>query len=106
MGGERQRVDSKLYAYDLARNARNPGKDFDGLRAAGIRYPRGIWSDGETMWVAELASMTRSTPISPGQQGLEPRRRLRDLRDCGAAGNHDPERHLVRRDDDVGGRRR
>ena len=43
----------KIYAYDLARKARSPGKDFSGLIAAGNNDPAGIWSDGETMWVAD-----------------------------------------------------
>ena len=28
-------------------------RDFDKLRAAGNRYPKGIWSDGTTMWVLD-----------------------------------------------------
>ena len=43
--------DDKLYAYDMATRARDPGRDFNTLSA----YPRGIWSDGITMWVADIA---------------------------------------------------
>ena len=32
---------------------RNPAADFNGLISAGNIAPRGIWSDGETMWVAD-----------------------------------------------------
>ena len=32
--------------------APNSAQDFDTLRDAGNNYPRGIWSDGTTMWVA------------------------------------------------------
>ena len=34
--------------------ARVSGEDFDTLEAAGNTWPFGIWSDGETMWVADL----------------------------------------------------
>ena len=43
----------KLYAYDLDTKARVPAKDFDTLAAAGNNDPRGLWSDGATMWVAD-----------------------------------------------------
>ena len=33
---------------------RKPSEDFDGLEAAGNADPTGIWSDGVTMWVADL----------------------------------------------------
>ena len=39
-------------AYDLPVE-RVPSQDFDTLREAGIDEPIGIWSDGETMWVAD-----------------------------------------------------
>ena len=51
--------DDKLYAYSLATKARDSAKDFDSLVAAGYTIPRGntsprgIWSDGATMWVAD-----------------------------------------------------
>ena len=34
----------------------NPAADFNTLADASIQVPRGIWSDDETMWVADLAS--------------------------------------------------
>ena len=45
--------DLKIYAYDLATQARDPVRDFDTLADAGRREYRvsGIWSDGTTMWV-------------------------------------------------------
>ena len=46
--------DSNIYAYDLATKARVPAKDFNTLDAAGNDSPRGIWSDGTTMWVADI----------------------------------------------------
>ena len=33
---------------------RNPAADFNGLQSAGNTFPLGIWSDGATMWVADL----------------------------------------------------
>ena len=33
--------------------ARNPAEDFNTLDAAGNDSPRGVWSDGETMWVLD-----------------------------------------------------
>ena len=33
---------------------RNPAADFNGLQSAGNTFPLGIWSDGETMWVADV----------------------------------------------------
>ena len=67
--------------------AGTPGKDIDGLSAAGNDDPEGIWSDGTTMWVADetdeklyaydLASGARV----PGK----------DFDSLDAAGNGDPE---------------
>ena len=47
----------KIFAYRLAGEygARDPAKDFTGLDPAGNNGPRGIWSDGETMFVVERA---------------------------------------------------
>ena len=77
----------KVYAYDLARNARNRGKDFDGLIAAGNNDPVGIWSDGETMWIVDwvddkvYAYLTGSRAWTPAG----------DFDTLQAAGNRDPE---------------
>ena len=46
-------LQDKLYAYGLATESYDPGKDFDTLEVAGQRWPTGIWSDGTTMWVAD-----------------------------------------------------
>ena len=45
--------DAKIYAYTLATGVRNPDKDFDTVAAAGNDDPRGLWSDGTTIWVAD-----------------------------------------------------
>ena len=48
--------DGKLYAYNMSTTARDPGKEFDTLRAAGNYFPEGIWSDGVTMWVVDVGA--------------------------------------------------
>ena len=45
--------DPKIYAYTLATGVRDSGEDIDTLAAAGNDDPRGLWSDGTTMWVAD-----------------------------------------------------
>ena len=47
--------DDKIYAYNLSAKARDFGKDFNTLDAAGNEGPAGIWSDGTTMWVADYS---------------------------------------------------
>ena len=47
--------DEKIYAYDLSTKQRDPSKDFDTLKEASNGLPRGIWSNGSTMWVADLS---------------------------------------------------
>ena len=46
-------IGGKIYAYDLATAARVRDMEFDALDAAGNFVPRGIWSDGTTMWVSD-----------------------------------------------------
>ncbi len=48
--------DGKLYAYNMSTKARDPGKEFNTLRAAGNYFPEGIWSDGVTMWVVDVGA--------------------------------------------------
>ena len=48
-------VINKLYAFNVATKQRDQGKDFNTLNDAGNAKPWGIWSDGETMWVADFA---------------------------------------------------
>ena len=47
--GDRQ----KIYAYNVETTLRYPAKDFNNLSDVGNDKPRGIWSDGETMWVVD-----------------------------------------------------
>ena len=44
-----------IYAYDISLQIRDPRKDFTALSAAGNDRPRGIWSNGTIMWVADQA---------------------------------------------------
>ena len=53
-------VDEKIYAYNLAAESirsadrtRVSSKEFNTLSDAGNNDPRGLWSDGTTMWVAD-----------------------------------------------------
>ena len=52
-GQDFQRKVSKIYVYLLSNGTRVPNQDFDTLRKAGNHSPEGIWSDGQTMWVAD-----------------------------------------------------
>ena len=47
--------DDKIFAYNLATGAPDPGQDFNSLRSAGNTDATGMWSDGETVWVADRA---------------------------------------------------
>ena len=44
----------KLFAYNMATKQRDSAKDFNTLDAAGNDSPRGLWSDGSTMWVVDV----------------------------------------------------
>ena len=91
--------DDKLYAYDMTTKAHDAGKDFNTLRAAGNEDLSGITSNGATMWVADrvdgkLYAYDMTTKGAGRGQGLRhPARRRKQA----------APRHLVRRDDDVGG---
>ena len=43
----------ELLAHNIEANVRNASYDFNTLAAAGNEHPSGIWSDGNTMWVAD-----------------------------------------------------
>ena len=43
----------KIYAYERSGGARDSSKDFDNLMAAGNVSPSGIWTDGNSMFVAD-----------------------------------------------------
>ena len=93
-------IEEKIYAYDLATKARVPDKDFDTLKAAGNTWPQGIWSDGTTMWAADFIE----EKIYAYDLATKARVPGKDFDTLKASGNTwIPERHLVRRYDDVGG---
>ncbi len=43
----------KIYAYNMITKERDSSKDFNMLQDAGNHHARDIWSDGDTMWVAD-----------------------------------------------------
>ena len=43
-----------VYAYDMTTKRHIPSKDFNTLGSAGQRDPKGLWSDGRTLWVTDL----------------------------------------------------
>ena len=46
--------DERIFAFRMSGDKRGePGRDFDTLVAAGNGSPRGIWSNGTTMWVVD-----------------------------------------------------
>ena len=53
VGGRRRRRPEST-AYDLATGARQTNRDIDTLDDAGNHYPTDLWSDGTTIWVADL----------------------------------------------------
>ena len=51
--GQDNNVGNKIYAFNLSARTRDAAKDFETLNAAGNHRPRGLWSDGTTMWVMD-----------------------------------------------------
>ena len=47
----------RLFAYNLQTKARDAAKDFTTLYDDGVRVPRGIWTDGTTMWVSDAENI-------------------------------------------------
>ena len=43
----------KIYAYDMTTKEREEEKEFNSLIAAGQSNPKGIWSNGDIMWVVD-----------------------------------------------------
>ena len=76
--------------------------DFDGLITAENNHPSGMWSDGTTMWVADLRRH-QALRLQPGHQGA---RRQQGLRYPGRSEQRQPLGHLVRRHNHVGCRLR
>lgn len=51
--GAAKSAEKRIYAYNMTTKLRDPDKDFKTLKEADNHRPRGIWSNGETMWVAD-----------------------------------------------------
>ena len=80
------RDDDKIFAYNLSTKAPNPSRDFNTLETAGNDDPHGIWSDGETMWVAD----TNRDRIMAYNLSTKARDPARDFETLKAAGNTAP----------------
>ena len=79
-------TDHKLYAYDMATQARVPAEDFDTLKASGNTRLEDIWSDGVTMWVADDSAKLFAYDMET--KARDPDEDFNTLR---AAGNTGPE---------------
>ena len=62
-------AEAALYAYDMTTKARDPSRDFNALRSAGNHDPTGIWSDGTTMWVADISEDKIYAYVMPSGDG-------------------------------------
>ena len=76
----------ELRAYKLTTKARDSGKDFNNLRAAGNTNPVGIWSDGTTMWVADRSG----AKLYAYDVASKLRAPAKDFDTLAAAGNRSP----------------
>ena len=82
--------DGKLYAYNVFwgtshlehRKERNPGEDFNTLRAAGNTQPLGIWTDRTTMWVVDRSD-AKIYAYNSLTKAHDPSRDFDTLRDAG-----------------------
>ena len=91
-------ADDAVYAYDVETGERVEGREFELDNTN--RAPRGVWSDRTLLWVSD------SGRNSLFAHDLESGERLPE-RDIALAGTQPRRaRHLVRRRDDVGARRR
>ena len=79
-------VDSRIYAYRMSDKSRDSGKDFNTLVAAGNDRPRGIWSDGVTMWVSDSVD----DRIYAYRMSDKSRDSGKDFNTLDPAGNDDP----------------
>ena len=80
------RDDDKIYAYNLSTKARDPARDFNTLEAANNTSPKDIWSDGETLWVAD----TDRDRIMAYNLSTKARDPAKDFNTLDAAGNDSP----------------
>ena len=76
----------ELRAYKMTTKARDSGKDFNTLRAAGNTNPFGIWSDGTTLWVADRSD----AKIYAYDRNTKLRAPAKDFNTLTVAGNRSP----------------
>lgn len=75
----------KLYAFSLSKRNRDAAKDFNTLESAGNDQPRGLWSDGITMWVADAKDdKIYAYRLSTQEPSLSDNNNLASLRLAGA----------------------
>ena len=70
----------------MSDKARDSSKDFDTLSAAGNTNPRGIWSNGTTMWVSDQTT----DKIYAYNMSDKARDSSKDFDTLSAAGNNVP----------------
>ena len=93
--GIRTNQNKKIFAYKLKLeegetedDRRVPSKDFDTLIDAGNERPRGLWSDGKTMWVAD--KIDNKIYAYHGFRASASRNSNEDFNTLKAAGNINP----------------
>ena len=86
--GNGERYDKKIFAYNLATKTRDESKEFETLRGAGNERPRGLWSDGKTMWVAD--KIDNKIYAYHGFRKTHDRNPNEDFNGLSAAANHNP----------------
>ena len=84
--GSFYRDDDKIFAYNLSTKAHDPARDFNTLEAAGNNSPKDIWSDGETMWVAD-SDRDRIMAYNRSTKARDP---AKDFDTLEAEGNNSP----------------
>ena len=60
---KRNSLVEKIFAYRRTDGAHDPDKDFNSLDAEGNQLPRGICSDGTTMWVVDSGYREAPAPV-------------------------------------------
>ena len=87
------KIDNKIYAYHAFQSftSRNLNAEFDTLIAAGNSQPKGIWSDDETLWVANAGQgHRRQGKIFAYNLASKERDSSKDFNTIIAAGNAHP----------------
>ena len=72
--GERYRSLERVHAFSVSTKERNSTRSIDTLEQDGLHFPSGIWSDGETMWLADSQSHDRIFAYNLVSRGRDPQR--------------------------------